>query len=160
MRREMRAVAARAGVRKIVTGVVLVTALVALAPSSPARAATQSVCGPSAGSTLCVTAPAAPVAGEVTVSATYSGATAARIEFTWLGRYLNHEYVSPYRFIWPTHKYLDASGVLAARAIRGGITGAYVQVPLRLANGNTTSVPRNPVLGDSPVGVVGSLERH
>lgn len=144
MRRETPAVAARVAVRQTIIGFVLVMALAPMALSSPAHAATQSVCGPSAGSTLCVTAPAGTASGEVTISATYSGATAARIEFTWLGRYLNHEYVSPYRFIWPTHKYLDASGVLAARAIRGGVTGPYVQVPLRLANGNTTSVPRNP----------------
>ncbi len=110
---------------------------------STSGAADPATCGPSAGSQLCLTAPADALSGEVTIAATWDGSGSATLEFTLDGHYLNFEYRDPYSFVWPTHKELDGVYTLAVRVHKGSTYGAYVSTQVTLDNGNLTSVPRS-----------------
>jgi hypothetical protein len=112
---------------------------------SPALAATA--CGESGGGTLCLTVPGAgaPLRGEQTISASWTGTVWGAIEFALDGSYLHFEYVTPYSFVWPTNKELDGIHTLTARVFLGGTTyGAPISTTVELKNGNLTSIPRNP----------------
>ena len=110
-------------------------------PTVPAAARTR--CGSSAGTRLCLTVPGGALSGGNLVRATIGGGSAGRVEFTWRGDYLNYEYLAPFEFTWPTRKYVDARGILAARVRRGGTLGAPVRFQVTLRNGNRT-MPKNP----------------
>ena len=103
-----------------------------------------SVCGDSAGAQLCLVVPDGPLAGDQRVEATWAGRGSYTLEFTLDGEYLNFEYLSPYSFVWPTHKEFDGIHSLAVRVHRGSGYGEYVSIDVDLDNGNVTSIPRNP----------------
>ncbi len=106
----------------------------------PADAA-PGTCRASAGASLCLTTPDGVLAGDQTISATWSGSGSATVEFTLDGNYLNFEYQKPYSFTWPTAKELDGTHTLAARVHKGSVYGKYVSTSVTLTNGNLTSVP-------------------
>ena len=66
------------------------------------------------------------------------------MEFYLNGAYLNFEYQRPYEFVWPTNKELDGTYTLSARLHKGSSFGTYVSESVVVANGNVTTVPKNP----------------
>ena len=128
-----------------------VTASLLLIGGTAAGAGTP-VCGSSGGHTLCVTFPSDPLSGEAPITVTNSPNNGIVI-FTWIptGKkaiLLQTSFVSNptkpqnYSFVWPTQKYLDATGVL--RMQFGAKTAAAVDVPISLSNGNTTDFQHEP----------------
>ncbi len=114
---------------------------------APAPAVAVDTCGESGGGTLCLTVPGtgAPLSGEQTISASWTGTAWGAVEFALDGKYLHFEYVTPYSFVWPTNKELDGRHTLAARVFLGGTSnGSWVSTTVELKNGNITSIPRSP----------------
>jgi hypothetical protein len=112
----------------------------------PAAARADPFCGSSGGHTLCVTTPASPLSGEVTVTVTNSP-NSGSVFATWIPsggkttRLIEMDAPSPatsdYTFVWPTQKYLNADGTLRLQA---GSTGATaVDVAATLSNGDYQS---------------------
>lgn len=133
--------------RRIAGGVctALLACLLSVVGLAAPSLAAITVCGPSAGATLCLKIPSGPLSGEQTISAVWSGtARSYTVEFRFAGSYLNYEYQSPYSFIWPTDKSLDGTYRLRARVHEGGIEGEYVSTMVHLVNGNMASIPRSP----------------
>ena len=116
-------------------------AALALASLPITSALEVDTCRASAGASLCLTTPDGVLAGDQTISATWSGSGSATVEFTLDGNYLNFEYQKPYSFTWPTAKELDGTHTLAARVHKGSVYGKYVSTSVTLTNGNLTSVP-------------------
>ena len=95
-----------------------------------------------------MTVPASQLSGNTTVVVTNSPNTGAVIS-TWIpsgksGTRLIYEYepspsTNDYTFTWPTQKYLDGSGTLQV-----AYSGATVNVPVTLSNGNTTDFQHSP----------------
>ena len=118
----------------------------------PAQASVGPVCGTSGGHTLCITVPSDTLTAEQTVTVTNSPNN-GKVIFNWIPTgekkiLLQTSFVSNptrpqnYTFQWPTQKYLDASGVL--RAQFGTMSNEAVEVPVTLANGNTTDFQHTP----------------
>lgn len=131
----------------VVTSAVVVVSLL-VAPGM-ARAATT--CGTSSGHTLCVTVPDAALAGPTPITVT-NKTNKGTVIATWIpsggaGISLIQK-VAPspetgdYSFVWPTQKYLDASGVLRIQA--GSTSSAPVEVTVTLSNGNATDFQHSP----------------
>lgn len=138
--------------RTAVVVLVLVTASLSISGS---REAAQN-CGPSAGYDVCLVAPEGPLTGDVQISTTFQNASQkieniSYLEFSWGSTAtttadLLTDFQAPYEFTWPTRKYLDAMQYLNVRvATKTGTIGEPVTVQLELANGNTTTVQRNPL---------------
>jgi hypothetical protein len=116
------------------------------APASPA-AATGPVCGTSGGHTLCISFPSDPLTGEQQVTVTNSPNN-GKVIFNWIPNgqskaiLIQTSFVSNparpqnYSFVWPTAKYLDATGVL--RAQFGSTSATPVDAPITLSNGNVS----------------------
>src|SRR4051812_38715755 len=108
--------------------------------AAPAQAAT---CGPSGSHQICITLASRTLSGEARITITNSPNTGALV-VRWLpaGRSviaLQTEFgrdpvTNDYSFVWPTQKYLDASGVLMVSF--GNTRNATVDVAVTLANGN------------------------
>src|SRR6476659_8831493 len=108
-------------------------------------------CGASNGQTLCVTVPAGPLSGDVNVTVTNSPNSGVVIA-TWLpadgaaSQLIESFAASPatndYSFLWPTQKYLDASGTLRLQA--GSAAATPVDLAVTLGNGNTTDFQHTP----------------
>jgi hypothetical protein len=125
--------------------IILVGAFVAAAaaPLTPAAAATTS-CGQSGGHTLCITVPTSPLTGVATIGVTNSpnggkmtvfwqtGSTSVQL----LTRSGPSGTTEDYSFVWPTTKYLDASGTLKAKIG----SGAFVSAAAQLSNGNVGGI--------------------
>jgi hypothetical protein len=118
----------------------------------PAQASVGPVCGSSGSHTLCITLPSSTLTGEQTITVTNSPNN-GKVIFNWIPSgqkkiLLQTSFVSNpvrpqnYTFLWPTQKYLDASGVL--RAQFGSTSAEAVDVPVTLANGNTTDFQHTP----------------
>jgi len=136
---------------RIVLLTLAVTASLLLIGGPPAGAGTP-VCGQSGSHTLCVTFPSDPLSGEQQITVTNSPNNGTVI-FTWVptGKkaiLLQTSFVSNptkpqnYSFVWPTQKYLDATGVF--RMQFGTNAAAPVNVPITLSNGNTTDFQHEP----------------
>jgi hypothetical protein len=108
-------------------------------------------CGASGSHTVCVTVPDGPFAGETTITITNVKNSGVVIS-TWIpsggsaktliqatGPYPS---TNNYSFVWPTQKYLDASGTLRVQA--GSTSAAPVDVAVSLNNGNTTDYQHSP----------------
>jgi Carbohydrate binding domain/Calcineurin-like phosphoesterase len=123
-------------------------ALFVAAWRAPVVALAAGTCNSGGGHTICVTVPGSTLSGNATIVVTNSPNTGDVIS-TWIpsgksGLQLIHEYeASPstndYTFVWPTQKYLDASGTL-----RVDYSGTQVNVPVTLANGNTSDFQHQP----------------
>ena len=95
--------------------------------SGVAQASTT--CGVSGGHTLCVTVPNAPLTGPAAITVTNS-ANNGTVIATWipsgkpainlLTKSDPSAQTNDYSFVWPTQKYLDATGSCACRAGRPG----------------------------------------
>ena len=117
----------------------------------PGVAEAATTCGTSNGHTLCITVPATTLTGQTPITVT-NNANSGTVIATWIpsgksGIYLIQRIVpSPetgnYSFLWPTQKYLDASGVLRVQA--GSTSSTPVNVPVTLSNGNTTDYTHSP----------------
>jgi hypothetical protein len=129
----------------------IVSLVVAAAVLVPVGAQAASNCGTSNGHTLCVSVPASPLQGERTVTVSNT-ANSGLVIATWLPsggsvtQLIQMFAPSPasndYSFVWPTQKYLDASGTLRLQA---GSTGSTpVNVAVTLSNGNATDFQHNP----------------
>ena len=134
---------------KIVLRIVAVSAIffAALRVGAPAEAA-ATVCGTSASHTVCITLPTGPLSGEVTVGIS-NAPNAGKMQVSWvtsrgtvllLTRFQPSATTGDYSFVWPTQKYLDASGTLKAKVGNG----AFVSVAATLSNGNTNSFQHTP----------------
>jgi hypothetical protein len=118
---------------------------------TPGTAQAASNCATSNGHTVCVTVPDTPLSGNTAVSVTNSPNNGVVIA-TWIpsGKpavQLIQEYApSPstndYSFVWPTQKYLDASGTLQVQY--NSTSTSPAGVPVTLANGNTTDFQHSP----------------
>ena len=116
-----------------------------------AEGAPISSCGSSGSHTLCVTVPDGPLVGEATITITNTSNSGTVIS-TWLpsggGAKTLVQAVGPYpftnnySFVWPTHKYLDASGTLRVQA--GSTSATPVDVAVTLNNGNTSDFQHAP----------------
>lgn len=117
--------------------------------SGVAQASTT--CGVSGGHTLCVTVPDAPLTGPAAITVTNS-ANNGTVIATWipsgkpainlLTKSDPSAQTNDYSFVWPTQKYLDATGVLR---LQSGSTGSsQVNVPVTLSNGNATDFQHSP----------------
>jgi len=117
--------------------------------SGVAQASTT--CGVSNGHTLCVTVPDTPLTGPAAITVTNS-ANNGTVIATWIPsgkpaiNLLTKSVPSPqtndYSFVWPTQKYLDASGVL--RLQHGSTGSSQVNVSVTLSNGNATDFQHSP----------------
>ena len=129
----------------VVAGLVLTAA--ALVPAANAA----STCGSSNAHTLCVTLPDGPLSGEVAVTVT-NVTNKGVVIVTWIpdgaaampliqkaGPSLA---TNNYSFVWPTQKYLDASGTL--RLQHGTTDTASVEIGVTLSNGNLTDFQHTP----------------
>ena len=121
-----------------------------LAPEAPA-AATDPVCGTSGTHTLCISFPSDPLIGEQLVTVTNSPNN-GKVIFSWIPNgnkkiLIQTSFVSNptrpqnYSFVWPTQKYLDATGVL--RAQFGSTSATPVEAPITLTNGNVSDFQHN-----------------
>jgi K319L-like, PKD domain/Calcineurin-like phosphoesterase len=123
----------------------------ALVAPTPAESAVISNCGSSGSHTVCVTVPDGPLVGETAVTITNSKNSGTVIS-TWMpsgsaaktliqaaGPYPS---TNNYSFVWPTQKYLDASGIL--RVQYGSTSAAPVDVAVALSNGNTSDFQHSP----------------
>lgn len=117
--------------------------------SGVARASTT--CGVSSGHTICVTVSDAPLTGPAAINVTNS-ANNGTVIATWIPpgkpaiNLITKDMPSPetndYSFVWPTQKYLDASGVL--RLQHGSTGSSPVDVSVTLSNGNATDFQHSP----------------
>jgi hypothetical protein len=127
--------------RLLILGVLLLTSVF---PKTVAHG-TDPTCGVSDGHTLCLSVPAGALSGKVTITIAIDpndGLVIAR----WLPRrgtsthlitrFTSSPETNDYSFVWPTQKYLDASGTL--RVQHGSILSAAVDAAITLSNGNTT----------------------
>jgi hypothetical protein len=118
--------------------------------SDPQRALASSSCGPSGGVTVCVTAPDVLTAEQnVTVTLTPNK---GRLIMRWVPStgpavtLMTQTDPAPstndYSFVWPTQKYIDASGTL--QAFVGSTGSTPVSVVATLVNGNITDFQHSP----------------
>lgn len=117
----------------------------------PATAEGATNCGTSGTHTICVTVPDGPLSGERTITITNSPNT-GKVISRWIPStgaastlvYAFKPYPSTnnYSFVWPTQKYLDASGIL--RVYSGSTSSAPVEVALTLGNGNVGDFQHSP----------------
>lgn len=129
-----------------------IAAALAIVPARPVAAASQT-CGPSGDHTICITLDTTTLTGPTTISVSNSPNSGSLV-FTWVASGQNGKTLMQqggpsastggvdYSFVWPTQKFLDASGTL--KVSYGGISNASVAVDVTLANGNTTQIQPSP----------------
>ena len=140
--------------RKPLAWVGVFSLLVAATVLVPTVAQAAPTCGTSSGHTLCVeVANTDPnnLTGEQTVTVTDSPNSGV-VFATWVPsggkalQLIEIDAPSPsthdYSFVWPTQKYLDASGTLSLQ--QGSISSAAVMIAVTLKNGNATTFQPNP----------------
>ena len=132
-------------------GVVMAGAIIA-APSVPVEAASPT-CGPSGGHTICISIATTTISGPAIVSVTNSP-NSGSIVVTWTPAGKTPVTLMQqggpsaltggvdYSFLWPTQKYLDATGTL--RVYFGGTSNTPVSVGVSLVNGNQTQIQKSP----------------
>ena len=130
---------------------VLIPLTAALVAPVPAESAVISNCGSSGSHTVCVTVPDGPLTGEAGITITNSpnkgtvfstwipSGAAAKTLIEAFGPYPS---TNNYSFVWPTQKYLDATGVL--RVQYGSTSATPVDVSVTLGNGNTSDFQHSP----------------
>jgi len=130
---------------------VLIPLTAALGASVPADSAVISNCGSSGSHTVCVAVPDGFLTGEAGITITNSpnkgtvfstwipSGAAAKTLIEGFGPYPS---TNNYSFVWPTQKYLDATGVL--RVQYGSTSATPVDVPVTLGNGNTSDFQHSP----------------
>jgi PKD repeat protein len=128
---------------------VVASSLLAAVPA-PAEAAVSD-CGTSGSVTLCISASSSPLSSEVPITVT-SSPNRGRVTVTWTPTgeaaetLITKRGPSPstndYSFVWPTHKHLDAGGVLRVKPLASDEPVASISV--QLANGNRDDYQRNP----------------
>jgi hypothetical protein len=137
--------------RSVWLAVIAITtaALAEIVLPAGASSASTMTCGVSGGHTICVTLPDGPLTGHTTVGVTKSPQGGGVI-FHWIptggtmDRLIYMFGPNPqrnYSFTWPTHKYLDGTGILR---VQYRLTGAPFDIPVELANGNTTDFQHEP----------------
>jgi hypothetical protein len=130
---------------------VIAALLVSMMTIGSGVAQASTTCGVSGGHTLCVTVPNAPLTGPAAITVTNS-ANNGTVIATWIpsGKPAINlstksdpsAQTNDYSFVWPTQKYLDATGVLR---LQSGSTGSsQVNVPVTLSNGNSTDFQHSP----------------
>ena len=117
----------------------------------PVVASADSNCGPSNGQTLCVSVAGSPLSGDTNVTVANSPNTGVVIA-TWMPAggtstqliesFAPSPATNDYSFVWPTQKYLDASGILRLQA--GSTAATPVDLAVTLGNGNTTDFQHTP----------------
>jgi hypothetical protein len=133
----------------------------------PVVASADGNCGPSNGQTLCVTVPGGPLSGDSNVTVTNSPNTGVVIA-TWLPAggtstqliesFASSPATTDYSFVWPTQKYLDASGTLRLQA--GSTAAAPVDLAVTLGQREHDGLPAHPErLGELSPGRVDGRER-
>jgi hypothetical protein len=131
--------------------VVVLTALLA-ASLAAAQSAEAATCGTSNGHTLCITVPDEPLTGPTFVKVT-NVANKGTLITVWIPagasspinlitKFKPSPETGDYSFVWPTQKYLDASGVL--RVQQGSTGSTPVEVSVTLSNGNATDFQHTP----------------
>jgi Calcineurin-like phosphoesterase len=137
--------------RFVVRFFVIEALLVSVITIGSGVAQASTTCGVSSGHTLCVTVPDAPLTGPAAITVTNS-ANDGTVIATWIpsgkpaiNLFTKSEpsaQTNDYSFVWPTQKYLDASGVLR---LQSGSTGSsQVNASVTLSNGNATDFQHSP----------------
>jgi hypothetical protein len=136
------------GRRIFARAAVVMTVLASALVNSPAAEAASN-CGTSSGHTLCISA-GTTLTGEQTVNVT-SAPNNGVVVANWkpsggsvielIQMVVPSPATNDYTFVWPTQKYLDASGTLS---VRQTVSGADVGISVTLSNGNTTDFQHNP----------------
>ncbi|HZD18354.1 MAG TPA: metallophosphoesterase, partial [Actinomycetota bacterium] len=133
-----------------------VTTLVAtMSLATPPAAWATERCGASDGHTLCVTVPDTDLTGEVaigvtntpndgTVLATWVPSGKGTVPIPLITRTTPSPPANEYSFVWPTQKYLDASGVLRLQHTSATGPGSPVEVAVTLSNGNVDDFQHTP----------------
>jgi hypothetical protein len=129
---------------------VMVLGLAVPAMAVPAANAAAN-CGTSAGDTICVSVPDGPLTGNVSIVVTrtpnngnlvVTWAPSSGSTVTLLTEFGPSPVTSDYSFVWPTQKYLDASGVL--RVYANSTSSTPVTASVTLANENATDFQHSP----------------
>jgi len=106
---------------------------------APSAIADPAVCGKSGTHTICITVPTTPLTDEATIQISDSpnggemlvvwqtGATADHL----ITRFQSSGTTGDYSFVWPTQKYLDATGTLKARIGRSTALPRWMVDPER-----------------------------
>ena len=138
----------RAPARRVVT--LVAVALVAI-PAFPQHAQART-CGVSKGHKLCVTLPSRSLNGIVNIRI-QNRPNSGMLYVSWVPMqgpplrlrtaFGRDPVTNNYSFLWPTQKYLDASGELQVRALSP--RAKPVKLALTLSNGNETRIHRSPV---------------
>lgn len=139
-----------ADVRPLWSFVVLMVFLAA-ALAAPQSAQASTTCGTSNGHTLCLTVPNGPLTGPTVVKIT-NVSNKGTVISTWLPsggsttklitKFKPSPETGDYSFVWPTQKYLDASGVL--RVQHGSTSSIPIDAAVTLSNGNATDFQHSP----------------
>jgi hypothetical protein len=134
-----------------VTPILISVAVLVVFVAVPGVAEAATTCGASNGHTLCLTVPDAPLTGPTPITVKNTSNTGVVI-FTWIPSggtaiplikdFAPSPETGDYSFVWPTQKYLDASGVLRLQA--GSASSTPLDVPMALSNGNTTDFQHSP----------------
>jgi hypothetical protein len=129
---------------------VLALATAFVLPEIAASTAATQVCGVSSGHTVCVWQPDQPLSGPSSILVTKSP-NGGSVFMSWIPdggteqplitRIGPSPITKNYGFVWPTQKYLDATGTLR---VRYKPSGAPIDVLVTLANGNTTDYQHSP----------------
>jgi hypothetical protein len=130
----------------------VVAACIVVAPAGPVAAAVP-VCGPSGSHTICVSLASTALSGPTLVSVSNSP-NSGNLVYTWAPSGKSQVGLmqqggpsaltggADYTFLWPTQKFLDASGLLKVRF--GGSGNASVAVAISLVNGNLSQIQPSP----------------
>jgi hypothetical protein len=133
--------------RRVRIGIAFVVVASTVGISAPSASADPAVCGTSGTHTICITVPTTPLTGEATIGISDSpnGGTMLVVWQTGntsddlITRFQSSGTTGDYSFVWPTQKYLDATGTIKARIGKG----AWVAASATLSNGNTTDFDHN-----------------
>jgi hypothetical protein len=130
----------------------VVAACIVVAPAGPVAAAVP-VCGPSGSHTICVSLASTALSGPTLVSVSNSP-NSGNLVYTWAPSGKSQVGLmqqggpsaltggADYTFLWPTQKFLDASGLLKVRF--GGSSNSSVAVAISLVNGNLSQIQPSP----------------
>ena len=132
--------------------VLVMAAVITAIPSEPVEAASPT-CGPSGGHTICISMPSTTISGPALISVTNTP-NSGNLVVTWTpagkasATLMQQGGPSAltagvdYSFLWPTQKYLDATGTL--NVYFGGTGNTPVSVSVSLVNGNQTQIQKSP----------------
>lgn len=130
-------------------GVVMSLLVASLAVGRSADAGTR--CGTSNAHTVCITVPSGPLTGATFIRVT-NAPNKGTVVYSWIPagasspinlmtKFKPSPETGDYSFVWPSQKYLDASGILR---VQQGSASTPVEASVTLSNGNVTDFQHTP----------------